>query len=248
MKTLTLLLALLTLPAFGGEEEWAHQNDSLKYSASAWHLNEGSGTIIKDAGGFGLWGGFQSPNPVWTNGVIGGALRFAGTSVVEITNATPLNPTTAITIGAWVKNEGAVPANGGGIVMKQSNGFTSGYGIRLNSGTSAVNFVFVTSSGLKSFSTTGLVGTNAWHNVVATYDSSSGNCYIYLDGALDASSSTTGTLVNSTNGCGLGGPNVAGVSVSTSYLIGAIDNPVVVGRAWTAGEVKKFFGGGYGTP
>ncbi len=72
-----------------------------------WLFDEGSGDVAEDSSGNGNDG--QIFGAKWVNGKIGSALKFNGTSdYVDCGNDPILNPTTEITVVAWVKTEGEI--------------------------------------------------------------------------------------------------------------------------------------------
>jgi type IV pilus assembly protein PilA len=78
-----------------------------------------------------------------------------------------------------------------------------------------------------------------WYNIVIVYDGTIKKFYIYLNGALDASGTTSSTSFSNKSESlkiGRGYPD-AGAAASTFFL-GSVDNLYIYGRAWSAAEVK----------
>ncbi|GAA5119211.1 PQQ-dependent sugar dehydrogenase [Luteolibacter yonseiensis] len=73
--------------------------------AAWWKFNEASGTTAFESAGNSLTGTLTDPLPAWSAaGRLGGAIRFTGevNQSVTVANHSSLNPTSAITITAWV--------------------------------------------------------------------------------------------------------------------------------------------------
>jgi hypothetical protein len=71
-----------------------------------WHMDEGSGTVVADSSGNGNNGTILG-GATWVPGPFGSALSFnGGMAVVHVGNNPTLEPTSAITVSAWVQYSG----------------------------------------------------------------------------------------------------------------------------------------------
>lgn len=71
----------------------------------AWYrFNEGSGTNVSDSSGNGNNGALMGDNPVWTNGIVGGAVTFDGANDVQIANTNITEDCTNWTITFWLQS------------------------------------------------------------------------------------------------------------------------------------------------
>jgi hypothetical protein len=149
-----------------------------------WLFDEGSGVVAKDSSGSGLNGKFTGA-PQWVAGKFGKALLFDGKSYVTIPDHK--NPTTAITLSAWVKSTTATWTQNGWILEKRD-----AYIIHPVGG--SVNVAFCTVNGgpwnLPKTWDAGQIGPKVitdWHLYTCTFDSATGKWNIYIDGVVASS-------------------------------------------------------------
>jgi hypothetical protein len=152
--------------------------------AGLWLFDEGQGDVAGDSSGNGLDGEFTG-GPKWVDGRFGKALEFDGASYVTIPDH--VNPTAAITISAWVKSAAATWNENGWIVEKRD-----AYIIHPNGGSTNVAFCVVNGAPWNQPNSwdTGAVGPDditEWHMYTCTYDSSTGEWKIYIDGEVASS-------------------------------------------------------------
>ena len=131
----------------------------------------------------------------------GYALSFAGTGdYVSVPNAPSLNPTTAVTLEAWVRAAAGVDRY---IMSKGDDSFYLGIG---PDGTTSnkLSFYLLLSGGNSGWlqGTTSL-NDNLWHHVAATYDGVT--LRVYVDGLLENSRAGSGTLPTGTSPVRIGG-------------------------------------------
>jgi hypothetical protein len=156
----------------------------LKTLEGLWLFDEGQGDVAGDSSGNDLEGEFTG-DPKWVDGKFGKALEFDGASYVTIPDH--VNPTTAITISAWAKSAAATWNENGWIVEKRD-----AYILHPNPGSPNVSFC-VANGGLWNLPNawdTGAVGPDditEWHMYTCTYDSSTGEWKIYIDGEVESS-------------------------------------------------------------
>jgi len=164
-----------------------------------WHMKEGAGAVLHDSASTN--NGTLYNNPTWTNGVADGAVSFDGISqYATMGNPTALQPqypftASVVAQSATTTNIAFIADCGAG-----SNGEYSGFIVALNSsgaiaaqtgnnlGNNDPGFrdTFITSA-------TGLYTSNTWHNITATFNSST-QYLIYLDGVLQAATKSGNTF------------------------------------------------------
>ncbi len=143
-------------------------------------LFDGSGDIAKDSSGNGL-DGVLVDGPERINGVFGKALRFDGVAS-HLMIPDHANPTTAITVTAWVKSTPET-WNVHGWVVEKRDAFmlhnveaTTDMGwIMCNGG--CWNLPFTWTDGAVSPD-----DITEWHMYTGTFDSATGEWYLYIDG------------------------------------------------------------------
>lgn len=145
-----------------------------------WLFDEGAGGVAKDASAKGLNGKLLG-SPKWVAGKFGKALEFDGKAAyVEI--PAHKNPTKAITVSAWVKSPTATWSQNGFLVSKRD-----AYIIHPNQGGKLVAFP-ICNGGCWNKPVnwdTGAAGPadiTQWHMYTGTFDSSTGEWNLYVDG------------------------------------------------------------------
>jgi len=143
---------------------------------SWWAGNGNANDIIGTNNG--TWKG----TPTYTNGEVGQAFSVNTINCISIPDSPSLDQfTTAFTLEFWEK--GPSPNNNWNCMVSKSD---SGYEIRLYDNQNYANFYV---NGLSNDVNNGVVGTRnvndgKWHHIAGVYDGT--NCYLYVDGTLDA--------------------------------------------------------------
>ena len=172
-------------------------------------------------------------------GKVGQAFLFDGIDDrVEVANAPNLNPTTAVTLDAWVNPQALTKTHS--TVIAKSSGQRS-YGLWINSDGS----VHVEPSSLAtSFADTGpgVVPLNAWTHVAAVITAGVG-FKIYVNGVEQAitTSGSLPTLSATTAPVTIGNSDLA---ASDWLFSGQIDEAGIVSRALSAAEIQAIFNAG----
>ncbi len=160
-----------------------------------WQLDEGTGLTAGDTSGLGH-DGTLTGGTTWTTGQLGGALRLDGTGYVTIPDADTLDPTTALTITAWVRPATTTTAY---IVKKATQNTTNGYELGLSStGTPFLRLNQATSGDTYRVNATSPIPTNGttWTHLAATYDGTT--LRLYVNGTLQSSLTKTTTIATNT--------------------------------------------------
>jgi len=110
-------------------------------------------------------------------------------------NILPFNSTTSITLETWFKRDTDGPQNASmSLINKSGVGNRTDYNLMLIG--SALLFTINNSDRTLSYANP-VLGDNKWHHVAATYNSATGTCILYLDGAQVNQNTFAGTpLIN----------------------------------------------------
>ena len=162
------------------------------------------------------------------------ARTFDGTTgYLSIPSTTELNPTGDLTVEAWAKPD---VVHSGVVVQK---GGASGYSVwqyrlSMSSGGQWRGTVFVGSTAY-AVTAPGSAALGAWTHLVLTR--SGGTLSLYVNGALAATASSTGTLNTTTSILGIGRSGAS----ATSWFDGSIDEVAVYGHALAASRVAAHY-------
>ncbi len=189
-----------------------------------WNLDENGGTTASDSSGKGHSGNFQL-SPSWVPGVIGSAVNFvAWGELITVNNHSDLNPTTAISVTAWIDSSAQL------IVCK-------GYErqqYQLKGEWNGITFGVVIDGVFQDYK--GIIPINnlpQWRHVVGTYDGST--IRVYVDGVeIGTGKAVTGVLTPSAGDFAIGGQATGGKSYT-----GAIDDVRIYDRALSATEINS---------
>ena len=191
-----------------------------------WALDDGGGTQAADGSGNGNPGTLVN-GPTWSTGRWSGGLSFDGVNdYVDVGNGASLNPTSAISLAAWVNPSTIGPTQ---MILAKRNGPNNQYFLRIGA-TGKVRFNLTAGGALSGppDSTTTLAP-NTWYHVVGTYDG--GQTRLYLNGVQESSAAKTGLMADN-------GVNVQiGRYINDQYFGGSIDDARVYDRALSAAEV-----------
>jgi hypothetical protein len=194
-----------------------------------WKLDEGQGTTAVDWSGNGRHGTFEG-EPVWVQGIDGGALEFDGSSYVD-TGYTENLPT--YTISCWAKSpdapSGAAPS--GPLHREQNYQFNWNHGDATFRGAAAMNV-----GGTWQAASYMPLTADTWYHLAATYDGTEFKAY--RDGELITTTPVSGEPNPESNSAKLGRHAAA-----TQFFTGTVDDARVYSRALTAEEIQKVMRG-----
>ncbi len=163
-----------------------------------WLFDEGNGKVATDASENGLEGELVD-GPKWVNGKFGKALELDG-SGAHVVIPDHENPRDAITVSIWVKSHTDTWNQHGWMVEKRN-----AYIIHPNQGTKNVSWPVCNGGcwnnpgGWRD----GEIGPNditEWHMYTTTYDSDTGEWYIYIDGEVESDMKLTKNQLDPDNG------------------------------------------------
>jgi len=194
---------------------------------SYWPLDDNSGLVTTDI--MGNSNGVVS-NASWATGAKKSCLDFNGTSSnVSIPNVTVLNPSTSITMMAWVKTRESKSAkifekgdwDGHGLGLDKWNGWQGS--IRTQDG---VSHLVTWNDGVPVL--------NVWYHLAMTYDGAT--LKLYVNGQLKNSVAVTGKLSVNARNLSIGSDNA-----SQKFFNGFIDDVKIFGTALSQTEIQSSF-------
>lgn len=189
----------------------------------AWWPGDGSANDIAGANNGAVVGGVT-----YTGGEVAQAFSLDGsTGYVQVPDAASLRITGQITIDAWIHPS----ALGGRVVDKITAGGADGYLLDTYGGVVRLIVDGVGLSGL----TTIPVGT--WSHIAGVYDGA--QMRVYLNGALDNSSSTSVAIPTNTLNLRIGAD-----STGSNLFAGQIDEVELLGRALSQPEIQAIVAAG----
>lgn len=211
-----------------------------------WRMDEGVGTKIVDWSGHGRHAVLGDPAPTWTQGILGGALRFAGNGDNAVyQDGSFLNGLAALTLTAWIRSE-VIYTDKGFLIFEAPNG-NDNVGIRydadgVTAGGRNVMKMGITVSEygadkiLQLESSSG-VQTTDWQHVALVW--SSGQALtLYLNGQLDVPTAGSGHATGTLSTFGAATIGKGGKDVVNSSWQGLIDDLRIYGRALTPEEIQ----------
>jgi len=215
-------------------------NEINKTPVSHWILEEGTGTIVEDYIGSKdgtIYGA------TWDTGIQSDyCLRFDGTNdYVELPS---VNPTDQITVSAWVKSDSS--SHYGNSVWQ----FVSKYSAYIlgttGSNSKEVSFlIYGNGVGWDYGCTYTVPDPQNWHLFAGTYNSTSGETKLYVDGELKDTESglSPSTLINSDSGPLNLGRREA--HADPQWFDGCIDDVQIYDMCLNANEIKQLFKSGH---
>ena len=195
-----------------------------------WKFDDHSGTSVLDSSGFGNTGTWiGTTTNIWTTGKYGSAGNFnQGTSnnQVNISDATSLDMTSAITLSAWVYPTATFTGNER-IIQKNES---TAYDLEFSSAGGVLRPSLFIGGTLVRCSSTTTVPLLTWTYLTATYDGS--NFRVYLNGILSNTCGGSGTIGTNTTTLVLG--NAAG-----GTFHGLIDDVRIYNYARTQSQIQQ---------
>lgn len=199
-----------------------------------WHLDEGTATTTYDASGKSNIGTLTN-GPTWQSGSnckAGACLSFDGiNNYISIPSNSTLNPSSAITVEAWVKSATATYNTGLWGIVSNYSAYILG-----PSGTNSTTMCFITATPGWNYGNCATVSnTQNWHHFAGTYDSAAGTQKFYIDGALASSTAATGNIANG------GALHIGHRECCAEYFNGSIDEVRIYNRALSATEIQAMY-------
>ena len=197
-------------------------------TVALWHLEEpsGSGAYLKDSS---LNANHSTPTgTTFAEGKIGKARNFNGTSdYLSIPDNTTLNPSTNITLSAWIKTN-----VGGDVISKRPAANNSGY--LLGIGSSSATMYVYSNGTWQNATCANCVSFTNWNHVVGTFDGST--IKIYVNGRLTGTTSYSGSINTTTAAVVVGRSDAGG-----NYFTGLIDEPRIDKVTRSADDIRTAY-------
>lgn len=192
-----------------------------------WKLDEGSGTVINDASGYGINAAFQTGTPTWTSGPRDGALAFNRTN--DARSSYNFDPPSKGSVAFWVRRNN--------ISTSTERVFGNGENWEVGFYSNGRMF-FDLGAGANdgAFDTYDVNTANKWYHVVAVYNSDADTYSLYLNGT-KIKSGTAGLADQPSNFLSLG--NRTG---SSDRFDGTVDDFRVYNYELSDQEVATIYG------
>lgn len=183
--------------------------------------------------------GAISGNPVWKGAAdckYGNCLYFDGDGdYVEVPDSASLNPTTALTMEAWIKSTGNDEEDGR-IVGKRTA--SAAYEMLLITASGKINVYILTSLGGVTIGSAKRVDDGMWHHIAVTRDEAV--LKIYIDGVLDRTGVVNTGSVANTGKLVIGRYSPSAIR----YFNGPIDHVMIFDYAMTQEQIAWLYNKG----
>jgi hypothetical protein len=189
-----------------------------------WKLNDGFGTTAADSSGNGNSGTLIN-GPLWTPGKVGAALSFDGVDdYVDLNNSPSLNPSTQITLAAWI-NTSTIGVSQE--IIAKNNGLNPQYYLHVQAG-GKIRFGI----GSTSLYGTPTLAVNTWYFIAGSYDGS--QMTVYINGLPVGATAQTGAMSNNGVNARIGTRQFS----STLPFQGIIDEVRIYDRGLSQTEIQ----------
>jgi len=166
----------------------------------------------------------------WTAGKYGGAMSFDG--INDFVNATRVEPSSALTLGVWIKADSSCP-DYAGILTKWDDASTKGYALVVDpDGT--LSFYIFDGYRVPVFSNSS-IKTGQWAYATATWDGS--KIAIYINGVKENEKSGFTSIAYAVNNLLIGKDGRAGMDAR--IFKGSLDEVRIWNRSLSADEIKQ---------
>ena len=228
------ILAACGFSIFNFQPSIAHAAVSDSGLVGYWSFDEGTSTIAHDLSGKGNNGTLSGTTlPTWTNGKLGKALSFNGSSsYISVPSNGAFHPTTDVTVSAWIK-----PSNQSGYMGIAGAHTSNSYQLFINSNQVVWDIYNVNGRDLWYSGSTD--PWNTWSHLVATYTASTGSMNVYINGVPitpHTQSYGAGALQNSASTFLVGWSGY-----STEFFNGSIDEVRIYNRALSANDARELY-------
>lgn len=196
-----------------------------------WNFNENTGTTAADSAGSNT--GTLTGSPTWTTGHLGSGISFGTGKYVNVGNSSTLNPTTGMTISAWVRftNFTGTQAENWIVGRDQSGGRSYAFGV------DGAGNLTIQINGNAIPGPSGSLSTNTWYLITVTGDASSG-WKIYRNNVQQGSAGTWVAPNSSATATNIGRRSYSGYEGYGNFII---DEVRIYNRALSASEVGTLY-------
>jgi hypothetical protein len=218
-----------------------------------WHADDGSGTTVTENSGGGANNGSLVGSPTWVgadggqwNGQdvqfsTGDSIDFPGgavtTNLINIADNAALD-VTSVTIMIWAKPD--VLASGRKIITRDdasSNRIFQMYESDADGDIQMILSTVANQFGINMISTTNPFTAGSWHLIAATYDSGTGQGYLYVDGVEVGNDTDSGNMRAGAIAIKIGGCQATGGSA----FDGKMDETRYYNRALSLSEITRYY-------
>jgi hypothetical protein len=176
------------------------------------------------------------------DGKVDQSFRFDGANdYASVASSSYLNPTTGLTVEAWVYQTGNQNQNMA-LISKDGCYSDRQYFLTVSSGQHFRAHISTTGSGLVYFDSYATVQLNAWYHVAMTYDGV--NLSLYINGVLSRSAPATGNLIVTSQPVHIGGSTSGGWG--DYKFAGRIDEHTIYNRALNSSSIYGLYTAGAG--
>jgi hypothetical protein len=155
-----------------------------------WRLDETTGTVASDSSGkrnHGTLNGFTFDTATVSPGKLGNALNLNGTTnYISIPNASSLQPTSALSISAWIKGDAWGSGSDVDSILRKGEANPNNYQLAIADGRVALYLDDSDTAGHRGDT---VLQAGVWYHVAATWDGS--QVKVYVNGLLDHSPPTS---------------------------------------------------------
>ena len=198
-----------------------------------YHFNESQDTVAHDLMGKNTG---TISGATWVSGKFGSALQFNGTSdYIRVSDTSSLNPTSEITIEAWIKPADSFHAGSNYAIVSKVGSYASyqGYYLQYDSGDAGIRFLIGDGAAWSAFNYTADLTAGMWYYVAVTFKN--GAATIYLNG--NSTSASLSSAISPSNVSLKIGANDWGEGPTYGYFNGIIDEVKIHNHALTAEEI-----------
>jgi hypothetical protein len=199
-----------------------------------WKLNDGAGATAVDSS-FYARHGTVTGGAAWSTRCDGtGAFDFDGASrYVSVPNATHLQPTSALTIAAWIRGDAWGSGDFVNTILRKGDATPNNYALSVSNGRAQLLLDDNDSFGVRGNT---VLTTGQWYHVAATWDGATAR--VYVNGVLDMTPvARAGTIAADARALFIGGRTGA-----TDFFDGMIQQVYLYNRALSQAEIAKLAG------
>lgn len=208
----------------------------LKNAVAIWLFDEDKGDVVQDYSEKGNDGKIIGAK--WVKGKFGQALEFDGADdYVDCGSDKSLNPTTAITVVAWVKST-SQPYSAYWSVVSKYNAYI------LGPPDPKTQMCFIIHDGAWQYGSCYTPkDVTAWHHFAGTYDQKAKEKNLYVNGVLEDTTSPSGTISPDTGPLHLG--HREGVALGQDHYKGLIDEVAIFDVVLSKDEINDIMKTGF---
>jgi hypothetical protein len=196
-----------------------------------WKLNESSGTTATDSTIFNR-DGTLTGTASWSSDCGGmGVFDFnGGTDLFTVANAADFQPTTMLSISAWIKGDSWGSGSSANAILRKGDANPNNYSLQVSDGRVELLLDGTDAGGIRGNT---VLNTGQWYHVAATWDGVTAK--IYVNGVLDNSPGTAraAPIATDTRPLYLGG------RAGADYFDGMIRDVRIYNRPLTAAELVQ---------